>query len=47
MGDPTPERGGRAKRYYKVETLGHRAFSATMEEQDRLRRTLPAGGLPV
>lgn len=26
VGDPTPERGGRAKRFYKVEGLGNRAL---------------------
>ena len=26
LADPTPERGGRAKRYYKLEALGERAL---------------------
>ena len=26
LSDPTPERGGRAKRYYRVEALGERAL---------------------
>ena len=26
-GDPTPERGGRAKRFYRVEAPGHRALN--------------------
>ena len=25
-GNPTKERGGRAKRFYKIEALGHKAF---------------------
>jgi DNA-binding PadR family transcriptional regulator len=44
-GDPTPERGGRAKRFYRLEPPGQAAFAATLAEQDRLRRTLPQGAL--
>jgi len=46
-GDPTPERGGRAKRYYRVEAPGHKALSATLAEQDRLRDSLPLGTVPA
>ena len=46
-GDPTPERGGRAKRFYRVEASGQRALSATLEAQDRLRGSFPSGALPA
>src|SRR4029077_14501399 len=29
FGDPVPERGGRSKRYFRVETLGIRALNAS------------------
>ena len=35
MGDPTPERGGRSRRYYKVTTLG---VSALKNEKDAMVR---------
>jgi len=47
VGDPTPERGGRAKRFYRLEPLGQRAHAATIAEQDRLRGTLPFGTAPA
>jgi PadR family transcriptional regulator, regulatory protein PadR len=31
MGDPTPERGGRAKRYFRIEGPGIRALNETQE----------------
>jgi PadR family transcriptional regulator, regulatory protein PadR len=31
MGDPTPERGGRAKRYFRIEGSGIRALNETRE----------------
>ena len=46
-GDPTPERGGRAKRFYRLEAPGHKALTATLAEQDRLRGNLPTGALPA
>ncbi len=46
-GDPTPQRGGRAKRFYRLEAPGQRALSATLAEQERLRATLPSGALPA
>jgi DNA-binding PadR family transcriptional regulator len=30
-GDPTPERGGRAKRYYEVQASGQRALRVALE----------------
>jgi PadR family transcriptional regulator PadR len=47
VGDPTPARGGRAKRYYRLEIAGQNAFAATIAAQDRLRRTLPLGVVPT
>ncbi len=47
VGDPTPERGGRSKRFYRLEPLGQRAYGATIAEQDRLRGTLPLGAVPA
>ena len=35
LGDPTPERGGRAKRLFRVEAEGERALRTT---QDAMRR---------
>lgn len=31
LGDATPERGGRAKRYFKLTTAGHRQLHASRE----------------
>jgi PadR family transcriptional regulator PadR len=31
MGDPTPERGGRAKKYFRIEAPGVRALNETRE----------------
>ena len=35
--DPTPERGGRAKRYFRVTGGGHEALEATEAARQRLR----------
>jgi DNA-binding PadR family transcriptional regulator len=40
MGDPTPERGGRAKRYFTVTALGLRALRNTHAALARLSRGL-------
>jgi PadR family transcriptional regulator, regulatory protein PadR len=42
MGDPTPERGGRSKRYYRVTACGVRAVT---EAQQAFRNLLE--GLPI
>jgi PadR family transcriptional regulator, regulatory protein PadR len=47
MGEPTPERGGRSKRYYRLEAAGQAAFAATLAEHDRLRHILPPGSVPA
>jgi DNA-binding PadR family transcriptional regulator len=36
MGDPTPQRGGRAKRYVTVTAVGLRALRRAVEAYDRL-----------
>lgn len=36
VGDPTPERGGKAKRYYGLESAGARALLASRERLDAL-----------
>jgi DNA-binding PadR family transcriptional regulator len=36
LGDPTPERGGRAKRYYRLERAGFRAIKRAQEMQAQL-----------
>ena len=36
LGDPTPERGGRAKRYYRLEARGRIALARAREMQARL-----------
>jgi len=40
-GESTPERGGRAKRYFKVEAPGIRALSESWWMSDRMRDGLP------
>jgi DNA-binding PadR family transcriptional regulator len=40
MGDPTPERGGRARRYFTVTALGLRALRSTHTALARLSRGL-------
>jgi PadR family transcriptional regulator, regulatory protein PadR len=42
MGEATPERGGRAKRYYRIEGAGQTA----LDEADRARRLLRSGLKP-
>jgi PadR family transcriptional regulator, regulatory protein PadR len=36
MGEATPERGGRAKRFFKIEAPGHRALEQTREAVTRM-----------
>lgn len=40
MGDPTPERGGRSKRYYKVTASGIEALKSSRDTMARLWRGL-------
>lgn len=44
LGDPSPERGGRAKRYFRVTEDGLQAVRDTRRVLTRLWRSLPAGG---
>lgn len=41
LGDPTPERGGRAKRYFRATTDGVRALQATRAALTRLWSNVP------
>jgi DNA-binding PadR family transcriptional regulator len=43
-GDPTPERGGRAKRFFRVTALGLRRVRKTQSALVRLWRDLPQLG---
>ena len=36
VGEPTPERGGRAKRYFQLTPSGRRALTASLQAIDRL-----------
>jgi PadR family transcriptional regulator, regulatory protein PadR len=37
LGESTPQRGGRAKRYYRIEGLGERALEAAQRVRSRLQ----------
>jgi DNA-binding PadR family transcriptional regulator len=41
LGDPTPERGGKAKRLYHVTTRGHAALAETRRVYERMWTGLP------
>jgi DNA-binding PadR family transcriptional regulator len=45
MGDPTPERGGRSKRYFKVSAKGMNALTETLHSYRRLLEGLELPGL--
>lgn len=42
VGEPTPERGGRRKKYYHLERKGAELLHATHEAQQRMARGLSA-----
>ena len=42
-GEPTPERGGRRKRFYRVRPEGRRALAASLETIRRMARGLELG----
>ncbi len=45
MGDPTPERGGRAKMFFKIEALGYKAYNESLDEmRDWIGDAEPLGG---
>jgi PadR family transcriptional regulator len=41
LGDPTPERGGKAKRYFRITKAGLRQVQETRRVLQKLWRTLP------
>jgi DNA-binding PadR family transcriptional regulator len=43
VGDPTPERGGRAKRYFRIEAPGRRALNSSRETIARMGGLAHAG----
>jgi len=43
VGDPTPERGGRRKRYYTVTTAGRRSLRQSVDVLRRMARGLDLG----
>lgn len=45
MGDPTPERGGRAKRYFKVTGEGVKAVARAQRSYQRLLKGLKLPGV--
>jgi PadR family transcriptional regulator PadR len=40
IGDPTPQRGGRAKRYFRLEALGANALAVSREAVERMAEGL-------
>jgi PadR family transcriptional regulator len=44
LGEATPERGGRAKRYFKIEAPGERALEDSWRMSDRMRAGLVQAG---
>lgn len=42
QGEPTPERGGRAKRYFTIEGAGQRALDEAQQVRDLLRQVEPS-----
>jgi len=46
LGDPTPERGGRPKRFYRIEAPGIRALAHSRARDERMWAiSAPVGGL--
>ncbi len=46
VGEPTPERGGRAKKFHAVEPEGREALRDAQEFMRRMRTDLPERALP-
>lgn len=44
LGDPSPERGGRAKRYFRVTRQGLQSIRETRKVLSKLWKSLPASG---
>lgn len=47
LGDPTPERGGRAKRLYRIDAPGLRALADAKQAEIRMWDGLPPLGAPA
>ena len=49
LSDPTPERGGRSKRYYRLEGLGERALQESLTTAQRMVAAVEEvwGALPI
>jgi PadR family transcriptional regulator PadR len=47
LGDPTPERGGRAKRCYRLEAAGERALKESIAAAKRLHRAVEKAWKPA
>jgi DNA-binding PadR family transcriptional regulator len=47
LGDPTPERGGKAKRYFRVTKEGLRQVHETRQTLTRMWKTLPEASLEL
>jgi PadR family transcriptional regulator, regulatory protein PadR len=44
MGDPTPERGGRAKKHYRIEAAGRKALAHARKRSETLWSIAELGG---
>jgi PadR family transcriptional regulator, regulatory protein PadR len=44
LGDPTPERGGRAKKHFRIESKGLQALERAREASEAIWSLLPARG---
>jgi PadR family transcriptional regulator PadR len=45
LGEPTPERGGKPKRFYRVEAPGNRALLDAEAASERMREGFPSIGV--
>jgi len=45
MGDPTPQRGGRARRYFEVTKIGVEAVASAQRSYQRLLKGLELPGM--
>ena len=47
LGDPTPERGGKPKRFYRIEAPGQLALAQTRDAEARIWSDAPPFGAPA
>jgi DNA-binding PadR family transcriptional regulator len=47
LGEPTPERGGKPKRLYRIEAPGERALSEVLERHNRIWTDISPQGEPA